>query len=49
MLSNLYQLDMLGLKSMDENGQLVFLTAPGAHLDLDEIWFVQNILPYLRN
>ncbi|KAL7042970.1 hypothetical protein ACKWTF_001348 [Chironomus riparius] len=48
-LSNLYQLDKLGLKSMDENGKLVFLTAPGAHLDLNEIWFVENILLYLRN
>ena len=47
--SNLYQQDKLGLKSMHENGQLVFIIAPGAHLDLDENWFVQNILPYLRN
>ncbi|XP_070492357.1 palmitoyl-protein thioesterase 1-like [Chironomus tepperi] len=49
LFSNLYKLDLLGLKSMHENGQLVFLTAPGAHLDLDENWFVENILPYLKN
>ncbi|KAG5674500.1 hypothetical protein PVAND_004462 [Polypedilum vanderplanki] len=47
--SELYKRDKLGLKAMNENGQLVFLVSPGGHLELNEEWFVDNILQYLIN
>lgn len=45
----LYKSDRLGLKAMNENGNLDFLLAPGKHLHLDESWFVGNIVPFFRN
>lgn len=44
----LYKQDRLGLKAMKENDQLVFLTSPLGHLKLDEPWFIDNIIPYLK-
>jgi palmitoyl-protein thioesterase len=45
----LYTEDRLGLKEMNENGKLIFLTAPNAtHLQMNEEWFVENILRYLK-
>ncbi|XP_069359085.1 palmitoyl-protein thioesterase 1 [Maniola hyperantus] len=46
--SKLYKEDRLGLKKMDEDGKLVFLSQPGDHLRFTEEWFIENILkPYL--
>lgn len=47
--TEIYKNDRLGLESMQQNGQLVLLEAPQDHLELDEDWFIENILPYLRN
>eukprot|EP01099_Mayorella_cantabrigiensis_P004630 TRINITY_DN351_c0_g1_i2.p1 TRINITY_DN351_c0_g1~~TRINITY_DN351_c0_g1_i2.p1 ORF type:complete len:307 (-),score=82.82 TRINITY_DN351_c0_g1_i2:36-836(-) len=46
--SQLYQEDWLGLKSMDEKGQLAFLSTEGDHLDFSDDWFIENIIPYLE-
>lgn len=47
---DIYKSDRLGLKSMNENGKLVFLAAPKDHLSKDdEPWFEENIVPYFRN
>lgn len=45
---NLYTQDKLGLKVMQENGKLIFLIAPLGHLRLDESWFIQHIIPFLK-
>ena len=42
--SAIYLEDRLGLKAMDEEGKLVFLTIPGAHIDFDNTWFVNEII-----
>ncbi|CAH2256681.1 jg19636 [Pararge aegeria aegeria] len=42
--SELYKMDRLGLKKMDEDGKLVFLSQPGDHLRFTEEWFTENIL-----
>lgn len=44
-----YKNDRLGLENMKQNGQLVLLEAPRDHLELDKDWFVENILPFLKN
>lgn len=44
----IYKQDKLGLKSMKESGKLIFLTAPLGHLRLYEPWFMQNIVPLLK-
>lgn len=47
--TEVYKKDGLGLKSMQENGKLVLLEAPRDHLALDESWFVENLLPFMKN
>lgn len=47
--SALYKEDRLGLKAMDENGQLVFLATDGEHLQFSTQWFNENILQYLQD
>ena len=47
--STLYTEDWLGLKQMDNNGQLVFMTSPGDHLQFTDEWFKENIVPLLTN
>ncbi|XP_022102297.1 palmitoyl-protein thioesterase 1-like [Acanthaster planci] len=46
--SPLYTEDKLGLKEMDEQGKLVFLTSYTDHLQFTESWFVQNLIPYIK-
>nr|XP_002125680.1 palmitoyl-protein thioesterase 1 [Ciona intestinalis] len=46
--SDLYKNDQLGLKAMDQNGQLVFLATDGDHLQFTNEWFITNIIPYLQ-
>jgi len=46
--SQLYQEDWIGMKTLDENGQLVFLSTEGNHLDFTDDWFIENIIPYLE-
>jgi len=47
--SELYQKDTIGLKQLDNQNKLVFLSTLGEHLQFTEKWFVENILPYLNN
>jgi len=42
--SSLYTEDKLGLKSMDENGQLHFLSLDSDHLQFTAQWFIDNII-----
>ncbi|KAF5294925.1 hypothetical protein FQR65_LT10637 [Abscondita terminalis] len=42
--SDLYKTDRLGLKQMNENNQLHFLSLPGNHLQFEWPWFVDNIV-----
>jgi palmitoyl-protein thioesterase len=44
----LYRQDKLGLKSMRESGKLIFLTSPLGHLELNETWFINKIIPLLK-
>ena len=36
--------DKLGLKQMDSEGKLHFLTVEGDHLQVSEAWLVKNII-----
>lgn len=48
--SRLYSEDRLGLKKMNEEGKLIFLSTSGDHLRFSDQWFIENILkPYLLN
>jgi palmitoyl-protein thioesterase len=46
--SPLYIEDKLGLKKMDEQGKLVFLTSDTDHLQFTESWFEKNLIPYIK-
>ncbi|XP_026480291.1 palmitoyl-protein thioesterase 1-like [Ctenocephalides felis] len=46
--SNIYLEDKLGLKQMDEDGKLYFLDVNGDHLRFTEEWFIENIIPFLK-
>jgi palmitoyl-protein thioesterase len=46
--TNLYLEDKLGLKQMNENGQLVFLDVDGDHLQFSREWFKENVIQYLK-
>jgi len=46
--SQLYVEDWLGLKQMDSQGKLAFLSVNGDHLQFSDAWFVANVVhPYL--
>ena len=45
--SRLYREDRLGLKQMMEDDKLVFLEKKGRHLQIDDDWFIEEIVPYL--
>lgn len=48
--SALYIKDRLGLKRMDKDKKLVFLSSPGDHLRFGEKWFIDNVInPYLKD
>lgn len=40
--------DRLGLREMDNAGQLVFLAVEGDHLQLSAEWFYSYIIPFLE-
>uniref|UniRef100_A0A452S511 Palmitoyl-protein thioesterase 1 n=1 Tax=Ursus americanus TaxID=9643 RepID=A0A452S511_URSAM len=46
--TTLYTQDRLGLKEMDNAGQLVFLAVEGDHLQLSQEWFYAHIIPFLE-
>ena len=47
--SRLYLEDRLGLKQMMEDNKLVFLEKKGRHLQIDDDWFIDEIVPYLTD
>lgn len=46
--TDLYIKDQLGLQAMKQSGQLVFLQTEGNHLQFKREWFVENLLPILK-
>lgn len=46
--TELFQKDRLGLKKMKDDGKLLMLDAPMEHLELEENWFRENIIPILK-
>jgi palmitoyl-protein thioesterase len=42
--TEIYQKDLIGLKTLDEQGKLKFLSVDGDHLRFTEQWFIDNIL-----
>ena len=47
--SSLYLNDLLGLKTMDEQSRIMFLESDTDHLQFTDQWFIDNIIPYLRD
>ncbi|CAF2097937.1 unnamed protein product [Rotaria magnacalcarata] len=47
--SSLYLKDLLGLKAMDEQSRIKFLESDTDHLQFTDQWFIDNIIPYLRD
>jgi len=47
--STLYQQDWVGLKQLDQQNKLQFLTCDGDHLRFTEQWFEDNIIPLINN
>lgn len=46
--TELYRSDKLGLRQMNDKGKLIRIESPLEHLQLDKIWFRENIIPILR-
>lgn len=46
--TELYQNDKLGLRQMNDEGKLIRIESPLEHLQLDESWFRENIIPILK-
>jgi palmitoyl-protein thioesterase len=47
--SVLYQKDLLGLKTMDEQSRLKFLESDTDHLQFTDQWFIDQIIPFLKD
>lgn len=47
--SVLYQQDLLGLKTMDEQSRIKFLESDTDHLRFTDQWFIDNIIPFLKD
>jgi palmitoyl-protein thioesterase len=47
--SPLYINDLLGLKTMDQQSRIKFLEADGDHLRFTDQWFIDNIIPFLKD
>ena len=43
-----YTEDRIGLKEMNENGQIIFLDTDGDHLAITEDFFADQIVPFLE-
>jgi len=46
--SVLYTNDTLGLQTLDKSGRVHKLAVDGDHLQFSDIWFINNIMPFLR-
>lgn len=42
--SKLYNEDWLGLRAMEMNGKIQYLSLPGDHLQFTDVWFIDNII-----
>ena len=47
--SLLYTNDLLGLKTMDEQSRIKFLESDTDHLQFTDQWFIDNIIPFLKD
>ena len=47
--SALYQQDLLGLKAMDDQSRIKFLESDTDHLRFTDQWFIDNIIPFLKD
>ena len=47
--SSIYTKDLLGLKTMDQQSRIKFLDTNGDHLRFTDQWFIDNIIPYLKD
>ena len=47
--SPLYINDLLGLKTMDQQSRIKFLESDTDHLQFTEQWFIDNIIPFLKD
>jgi len=47
--SQLYLDDFIGLRSLDEAGNLTFFSVPGGHTAFDYSWIAEHILPFLND
>ncbi len=47
--SQLYIKDLLGLKTMDQQSRIKFLETDGDHLRFTDQWFIDNIIPLLKD
>ncbi|CAF0741538.1 unnamed protein product [Rotaria sordida] len=47
--SSLYINDLLGLKIMDQQSRIKFLESDTNHLEFTDQWFIDNIIPFLKD
>ncbi|CAF3874962.1 unnamed protein product, partial [Rotaria magnacalcarata] len=47
--STLYANDLLGLKIMDQQSRIKFLESDTDHLRFTDQWFIDNIIPFLKD
>ena len=45
--SSLYQDNLIGLKTLNEQGKLHFYAVDGKHVEIDYDWVAENIVPFL--
>jgi len=42
---DIYQQDWIGLKQLDQSGRLIQIALEGEHMDIDENWFNNFLIP----
>jgi palmitoyl-protein thioesterase len=47
--SDIWTQDLLGLQHLNSTGGLHFLSAPFDHLQFTEQWFIDNLIPFVKN
>jgi palmitoyl-protein thioesterase len=46
--TNLYKQDWIGLKELDTQNKIKFVECHGDHLRFTDQWFIENVIPHLR-
>lgn len=46
--TNTFRNNRLGLREMRDEGRLIRLASPLEHLQLDKVWFRNNLIPVLK-